>query len=102
MSRFLAPALLLLCAACAAVSRAQPTLNAPNFAFTHVNVVDVESGHVLPDQTVLIAGNRVQAVGPSTRVCVPSGAQLVDARGKYLIPGLWNMHVHLTMHERPD
>lgn len=63
MSRFLAPALLLLCAACAAVSRAQPTLNAPNFAFTHVNVVDVESGHVLPDQTVLIAGNRVQALG---------------------------------------
>lgn len=86
---------LLLCAACAPVHRAEPVPEAPSLAFTHVNVVDVESGRVLPNQTVLVAGNRIQAVGPSARMRVPAGAEIVDARGKYLIPGLWDMHVHL-------
>ena len=63
---------------------------------THGTVVDVETGRLLPDQTLLITGNRIQAVGPGTRVRVPSGAQVVNARGKYVIPGLWDTHVHLT------
>ncbi|CAN5816146.1 hypothetical protein BH23GEM5_BH23GEM5_25870 [soil metagenome] len=50
----------------------------------------VESARVLPNQTVLIAGNRIQAVGPSARVKIPTDAQVVDATGKYLIPGLWD------------
>ena len=92
---------LLLCAACAPVQRAEPVPKAPSLAFTHVNVVDVESGRVLPEQTVLIAGNRIQSVGPSARVKVPSGAQVVDATGKYMIPGLWDMHLHLVDPDTP-
>jgi serine-type D-Ala-D-Ala carboxypeptidase/endopeptidase len=57
-------------------------------------VVDVTSGSLVPDQTVLIAGNRIVAVGPSDEVGIASGADVVDAAGGYLIPGLWDMHVH--------
>lgn len=63
-------------------------------AFTHVAVVDVEGGRVLPDRTVLIDGNRIRGVGPSAELTVPAGARVVEARGRFLIPGLWDMHVH--------
>jgi imidazolonepropionase-like amidohydrolase len=65
-------------------------------AFTGVTVVDVTDGRLIPDQVVVVAGNRVEAVGPTSTVRPPAGVPVVDARGKYLIPGLWDMHVHLT------
>jgi imidazolonepropionase-like amidohydrolase len=68
---------------------------AADLAFTQVNVVDVERGRVLPEQTVLIAGNRIAAVAPAGSVAIPRGTPVVDARGKYLIPGLWDMHAHV-------
>ncbi len=64
-------------------------------AFIHVTVVDVERGILLPNRTVIVEGNRILAVGASTATPVPSGARVVDATGKYLIPGLWDMHVHV-------
>jgi hypothetical protein len=73
-----------------------------DLAFTHVNVVDVESGRVLPGHTVLIAGNRIQVVGPSASVHVPSGAQVVDGSGKYVIPGLVDTHVHAVPFTQVD
>ena len=93
MIRVLALALLF-CAACAPTQRTQVAPEPADLAFTHVNVIDVETGDVLPEQTVLIARNRIQALGPSSRVPVPLGAQVVEARGKYLIPGLVDTHVH--------
>jgi hypothetical protein len=72
-------------------------LNA-QLALTHANVVDVERGVVLTDRTVLISGNRITAVG--ARVRVPGGARVVNARGKYVIPGLWDMHVHTSREGR--
>jgi imidazolonepropionase-like amidohydrolase len=65
------------------------------FSITHVNVVDVENGTVLTAQTVLIEGNRITAVGPADVVTAPNGTQVIDARGKYMIPGLWDMHAHV-------
>jgi imidazolonepropionase-like amidohydrolase len=65
-----------------------------SFAFAHVNVVDVERGVVRDDQTVVVAGNRVAQVGPADRVTTPPGAQVIGVRGKFLIPGLWDMHAH--------
>jgi len=62
-------------------------------AFKGVTVVDVETGKLLPDQTVVIDKNRIGAMGKDVQV--PAGARVVDAQGKYLIPGLWNMHSHL-------
>jgi imidazolonepropionase-like amidohydrolase len=63
-------------------------------AITHVTAIDVEHGSASPDVTVLIDGQRITAVGPSTATSVPKDARLIDGRGKYLIPGLWDMHVH--------
>ena len=71
-------------------------------AFTHVAVVDVQSGKISPDMTVLISGQKIREVGSSRVVHVPKQAHSADARGKYLIPGLWDMHVHsLWDAERP-
>ncbi len=62
--------------------------------FDGTTVVDVEQGRLVPDQRVVIVGNRIQAVGTAASVAVPSGAQVVAAAGTYMIPGLWDMHVH--------
>jgi len=59
-----------------------------------VTVVDVEHGQLLPAQRVVIVGNRIQAVGAALTVSIPGGAQVIDARGQYLLPGLWDMHSH--------
>ena len=65
-------------------------------AIRHVSVVDVTGGPTRPDQTVLVQGNRIVTVGPAASVRVPAGARVVDGSGKYLIPGLWDMHTHVT------
>ena len=65
-----------------------------SLVFAHVSVVDVESGVARDDQTVVIVGNRIAEVGLADRVRVPPGGQVIDARGKFLIPGLWDMHAH--------
>lgn len=64
----------------------------PPLALTHVSVVDVESGQVSLDYTVVVSGTRIVAVGPNA--LVPVGARVINARGKVLIPGLWDMHSH--------
>jgi imidazolonepropionase-like amidohydrolase len=50
----------------------------------------------MPNSTVVIAGGHITSVGPSDRVSIPAGAHVVDGNGKFLIPGLWDMHGHLT------
>lgn len=62
---------------------------------THVSVIDTEAGRTRSDVTVVISGDRIAAAGPAAKVRVPRGAQTLDCRGKFLIPGLWDMHVHL-------
>jgi imidazolonepropionase-like amidohydrolase len=74
--------------------------SASSIAFRGVTVVDVTGGPSRLDQTVLISGNRIVAVGASRDVRVPKGSRIVDARGKYLIPGLWDLHTHVTMFGR--
>ena len=65
-----------------------------SLAVSHVTVIDGSDSTPRPDQTVLIRGNRIVAVGPSRTVRIPKGTQLVPGQGRYLIPGLWDMHVH--------
>ena len=48
----------------------------------------------LPGSTVIISGDRIQAVGPVGQIHVPSGAQVIDGRGRWVIPGLIDSHVH--------
>jgi imidazolonepropionase-like amidohydrolase len=63
---------------------------------SHVTVIDVAAGRVKPEMTVIIAADRIEAVGPSGRVPTPDSALVVDAKGKFLIPGLWDAHIHLA------
>ena len=68
----------------------------PGFtAFVDVNVVPMDSETVSPHQTVVVRDDRIVSVGPMTKVRPPSGAQRIDGRGKYLMPGLTDMHVHI-------
>lgn len=67
-------------------------------AFTRVTVVDVTNGQLLRQQTVLIIGNRITAIGSGKKVKIPRGAQVIDAHNKYLIPGMWDMHVHVDQY----
>jgi imidazolonepropionase-like amidohydrolase len=84
-------AVLLLLAACAAPARESPR---QALVITHVTVIDTTGGPPLPDTTVVIEGKRIVALGASGEVKPPLHARRVDGRGKYLIPGLWDMHVH--------
>jgi len=63
-------------------------------AIRGVTVVDVMDGSLRAEHTVLVTGNRITAVGPVDEVRVPDDAEVIDAAGGYLIPGLWDMHVH--------
>jgi imidazolonepropionase-like amidohydrolase len=60
-----------------------------------VNVIDMVSAKPKADMTVVVVGDRIAAVGRARKIRVPEGAQVIDAANKYLIPGLWDMHVHL-------
>jgi imidazolonepropionase-like amidohydrolase len=64
---------------------------------TDVNIVDVRTGQIHPDQIVVIDKNRIVAVGSRKDTRYPRNAPtILNARGGYLIPGLWDMHVHLA------
>lgn len=69
--------------------------HADDVAFNHVTVVDVVEGRLIRDQVVRIAGTRIVEVVPAAGARIPKGTRVVDARGKFLIPGLWDMHTHL-------
>ncbi len=64
--------------------------------FTHVTVIDAKGAQERSDMTVVITGDRITALGKADNTVVPEGAQVVDGRRKFLIPGLWDMHVHLV------
>ena len=70
-------------------------LTTGTWAFTNVNVIPMTSDRVLASATVLIRDGRIAAVGPAASVRIPAGAATIDAGGKYLIPGLADMHTHL-------
>lgn len=73
-----------------------------SIAITHVSVIDVAAGVTHADYTVLVAGNRITYAGPSGAATIPSRARVIDGRGKYLIPGLWDMDVHAFVYVFAD
>ena len=70
------------------------SVDAPTIAITHVRVIDGTGVPAKADQTVIIAGGRITAVGPSTGTAAPAGAQVIDATGKSLMPGMVMVHEH--------
>lgn len=63
--------------------------------FVHANLFDTEAAIMRPGSTVVINGNKITAVGRDGQVSIPQNAEVIDAAGKALLPGLWDMHVHL-------
>lgn len=78
------------------LAAAQP-VSAETTALVGGTVVDVDTGRETPDATVLIRDGRIAEVGPSSGISVPADARTVSVKGKWLIPGLMNMHVHLGL-----
>ena len=66
-------------------------------AFVNVNVVPMDEERVLGGQTVIVRDGLIAALGPAEQVKVPTGALRIDGRGKYLMPGLADMHVHFEV-----
>jgi imidazolonepropionase-like amidohydrolase len=73
-------------------SRAQTPL-----VVTDVNVIDGRAATPRRDQTVIVRGTRIVAVSPAATARVPRNATSIDGHGKFLIPGLWDMHVHTAI-----
>jgi hypothetical protein len=78
---------------------AQTGQNRP-VVFNHVTVIDVKRGRLTSDMTVVIMGERITAAGRTGKVRVPKNVEIIDASGKFLIPGLWDMHVHALTDNR--
>jgi len=81
-------------AALTEMSHALPGRRTGTLAFVGATVVDVTGKPPIPDATVVTSGGKIIAVGPSGEVKVPEDAQRIDVKGKYIIPGLWDMHAH--------
>ena len=88
----------ILLSACA-IPRRPPTPG--TFAFVHATVIDGTGAAPKPNQTVVVSGGRIAAIGDSADVSIPSDARSIDATGQFLIPGLWDLHVH-TRYEGID
>jgi len=86
---------------CAPTSRAQSMEGAGvSLVFTHVTIVDVASGAFEKDMYVIVTGDRIEQVGTKHHVKIPKDGKIIDATGKFMIPGLWDMHVHSFFDDR--
>ncbi len=65
-----------------------------SFAIENVTVIDIAGGSRSSNQTVIIEGARIMAVGPSASLRPAAGMHIVDGRERFLIPGVWDMHAH--------
>lgn len=76
----------------------------PTLVILDVTVIDVRAGTALPHRTVMVSGPRITAVDPidtTSTLSAGRSIRLIDGTGKYLIPGLWDMHVHLDSTDLP-
>ena len=91
LRRFVQPLVLLFFTAVAQAALEEPR----RLAFVDVNVVPMDSERVVPGQSVLVEGERIVSIGPFASVALPADATRIDGRGKYLMPGLADMHIHI-------
>src|SRR5262245_48988198 len=82
--------------------RSQQKLEKNVLAISNVTVIDATGASAKPNMTVIITGDRITEIAQTGKVAIPKNAQLIDGRGKFLIPGLWDMHVHTVMKTLPE
>lgn len=78
----------------AEMSASLPGRRTGTFAFVGGTVVDVTGKAPIANATVITSGGKIIAVGPKSQTRIPSDAQRIDVSGKYIVPGLWDMHAH--------
>jgi imidazolonepropionase-like amidohydrolase len=78
-----------------AVSAAAGAQQPAALAILNVTVIPMDRERTEADQTVIVRGDRIEALGPAASVTVPPGARQIDGRGKFLIPTLSEMHAHI-------
>jgi hypothetical protein len=66
-----------------------------DIAIEDVNIVNVENGEIQNNMTVIISDNQISSIGKTNNIRLSGTDNIVDGKGKYLIPGLWDMHTHL-------
>jgi imidazolonepropionase-like amidohydrolase len=92
------PLLILFCFLLASHATTRTRTPSTQIAITHVTVINPGTSSVQPDSTVVITGERITAVCGAVSVAAhlqpPKNARVIDGTGRYLIPGLWDMHVH--------
>jgi imidazolonepropionase-like amidohydrolase len=71
-------------------------------ALKGITVIDVRSGAIAPDQIVVWDRTRILEAGPVAATAIPAGATVHDGTGLFVMPGLWDMHVHLSPRHRSD
>ena len=71
-------------------------------ALLNATVVDVERGTLLRDHGILVRDAKIAWVGPMKNLTIPGRATRVDLRGKFVMPGLWDMHVHVGGRDGAD
>jgi len=71
-------------------------------AFTHVTVIPMDGERIIDDQTVLVEGDKIAAMGRTGTISIPDGARQVNGTGKFLLPGLSDMHAHIGSHARSE
>src|SRR5258708_39848127 len=96
MKRLFAFALLLMMVAASSLLWSCKRPPKIKLALTHVTVIDATGSPAQPDMTVVVANQRIAAIGPSKTTGIPRDAEIFDATGKFLIPGLADMHLHIT------
>lgn len=101
MKTVLAPALLLLSFALPA-AWSQQKLQQDTLAISNVTVIDATGAPAKPNITVIITGDRITKIAKTGDVAIPKNAQVIDGTGKFLIPGLWDMHVHTVFKSLPE
>lgn len=74
--------------------------NQKSLVITHISVLDVRRERIENDSTVIIISNRINKIGKSSITKIPKNAEIINGSGKYLIPGLWDMHVHFWNDEK--
>ncbi len=74
----------------------------PALVLRDVSVLDVERGALVPGRALLVQDGRVARIAPAAELVVPAGAQLIEGRGRCVIPGLMDLHVHLYEEHDPE
>src|ERR1700693_6059931 len=82
------------------LGRTQQATSSYTLAITHVTVINLNGEPPKPEMTVLVRAGRVSIIGETGQTQIPENATQFDGTGKFLIPGLWDMHVHILAPER--